>query len=580
MRRLPGAITLLAAITVTGARTTRAQQPALARGLDLERQGSFAAAADAYRSVLAAHAADPAALLGLERALVPLNRSGELLAPARAAIAAGVSPAVGYAVLVRTWSAVGPGDSLRAAVEHWAALAPGDEAPYREWVGAAIGRGDRAAAQAAISLARRRLGRADALAPEAAQVAVAEGSWTTGAVEWIAAIRQMSGFRFAALAMLSPAPERARPDILRQLEQDGSGEGRRLAGTLVARWGDPVGGFRLVASSLPTENGEAVERLNQFLEALQLSPAAAATPARQARGMTLEAIAARTSGAAAARARMLAAQAYADAGDAEAARRMFDGAGAGREPAAPASAVGTAVSVLLGEGRADEAERRLQAARAGVPPEEYASLARRVAWGWARRGELSRAESMIAADSTVEGLAVAGRIALLRGDIRGATARLRAAGPYTGTREEASARASLLALLQRIEADSAPAIGAAFLALEKGDSTAAVAGFVGAAGKLPPDRGGAELRLLAGRLELARGRLPDAERLFRAADQEAAPATAPAAELELGRLLVSLGRRDEAVSTLEHMILTYSTSALVPQARRALDEARGAVPRT
>jgi hypothetical protein len=34
------------------------------------------------------------------------------------------------------------------------------------------------------------------------------------------------------------------------------------------------------------------------------------------------------------------------------------------------------------------------------------------------------------------------------------------------------------------------------------------------------------------------------------------------------------------VSTLEHLILTYSTSALVPQARRALDEARGAVPRT
>ena len=67
---------------------------------------------------------------------------------------------------------------------------------------------------------------------------------------------------------------------------------------------------------------------------------------------------------------------------------------------------------------------------------------------------------------------------------------------------------------------------------------------------------------------------------FRAADVETAPATAPAAELELGRLLLAVGRRDEAVATLEHLILTYSSSALVPQARRLLDEARGAVPRT
>jgi outer membrane protein assembly factor BamD (BamD/ComL family) len=39
-------------------------------------------------------------------------------------------------------------------------------------------------------------------------------------------------------------------------------------------------------------------------------------------------------------------------------------------------------------------------------------------------------------------------------------------------------------------------------------------------------------------------------------------------------------RPTEAVNVLEHMILTYPNSALVPQARRKLDEARGAVPRT
>jgi tetratricopeptide (TPR) repeat protein len=297
--------------------------------------------------------------------------------------------------------------------------------------------------------------------------------------------------------------------------------------------------------------------------------------------MALEAITARVSGGAAARSRMLAAQAYADAGDRESARRMLDGAVDSRTTGSDASSgTGAAVSVLLSEGKPDAAERRLEGARPSLPADEYASLARRVAWGWARTGQLDRADALLRNDSTVDGLAVTGRIALLRGQIRNAAARLRAAGPYTGSREDAAARASLLALLQRIEADTLPALGRAFLALEQGDSAAATVQFGAVAAGLGAEHGGAELRLWAGRIDLARGRVAEAERWFRAADTEAAPATAPAAELELGRLLISLGRRDEAVATLEHLILTYATSALVPQARRALDEARGAVPRT
>ena len=65
--------------------------------------------------------------------------------------------------------------------------------------------------------------------------------------------------------------------------------------------------------------------------------------------------------------------------------------------------------------------------------------------------------------------------------------------------------------------------------------------------------------------------------LFRSKE---APATAPAAELALAELLISSRRPLEAVELLEHLILTYPESALVPQARRRLDEARGAVPKT
>ena len=85
---------------------------------------------------------------------------------------------------------------------------------------------------------------------------------------------------------------------------------------------------------------------------------------------------------------------------------------------------------------------------------------------------------------------------------------------------------------------------------------------------------------MAGRLLAATGRTADAESLLRAATTREAPGTAPAAELALADLLLSSKRPGEAVELLEHLILTYPQSALVPQARRKLDEARGAVPKT
>jgi hypothetical protein len=50
------------------------------------------------------------------------------------------------------------------------------------------------------------------------------------------------------------------------------------------------------------------------------------------------------------------------------------------------------------------------------------------------------------------------------------------------------------------------------------------------------------------------------------------------AELELARLMLAAARRSEAQGMLEHLILTYPASAVVPEARRVLDEVKGAVP--
>jgi hypothetical protein len=131
-----------------------------------------------------------------------------------------------------------------------------------------------------------------------------------------------------------------------------------------------------------------------------------------------------------------------------------------------------------------------------------------------------------------------------------------------------------------MEADTLERLGQALLRLEQGDTTRAVAELESVAGELAPAKGGAELRLLAGRLAAAQGDAALAERLYRDAASREAPATAPAAELALAELMVRARRASEAVAQLEHLILTYPESALVPQARRTLDVARGAVPQT
>jgi TolA-binding protein len=53
---------------------------------------------------------------------------------------------------------------------------------------------------------------------------------------------------------------------------------------------------------------------------------------------------------------------------------------------------------------------------------------------------------------------------------------------------------------------------------------------------------------------------------------------APEADLEWARALRRSGDTQASVQRLEHLILTYSESALVPQARRELELARRAIP--
>lgn len=553
-----------------------AQSDPMARGQDLERGGKQAEAAAAYTEALQRNPGNLSALLGLERTLTPLGREAELAPPAEALLARDPNNAVAYSVAMRGWAAAQRLDSLASLATRWARIEPGSETPYREWGSILLGRRDASGARKAYLAGRRALGDSTALAGELAMIAAATGSWDEAASEWARSIARYPGYRTAARTALARAPEDQQGEVLRELMR-GAPTARRLAAELQVQWGEPAAAITVLLSELPANREEAVTAIRQFLEAARAGEGAAAA---HARGVALEQLAIRSEGTAASRARLESARAYADGDDPISARRML--AQLATDSAAPpdmaASATATLVTVLLREGQLEEAGRQLALLRPTLGEDAATRLTLQLVDGYLHAGQLERAERTLAADSSVDAMARRGLIRLYRGDLAGAALDLGAAGPFSGSREEATERTALLALIQPIQADSLPALGAALLTLARGDSAAAVAELGQVAAGLPAQGGGASLRLLAGRIEAAAGRQESAERLLRAAADSTVPATAPAAELELARLLLSLGRTREGEEQLEHLILAWPGSAAVPEARRLLDASRGGVP--
>ena len=85
----------------------------------------------------------------------------------------------------------------------------------------------------------------------------------------------------------------------------------------------------------------------------------------------------------------------------------------------------------------------------------------------------------------------------------------------------------------------------------------------------------------AGRFAVAAHDTAAAEALWTAIAARPGPSPAGAAALlALARVSAGRGRYAEAAERLEALILRHPDSALVPEARRELDRARGLVPRS
>jgi len=567
-------VVLLAVVWSAGA---VAQDPAVTAALELERGGRPREAADRFVAALERDPSNAVALLGLERSLQAINELERVFPVLARAYAARPADVVAHGIELRALAALGRETDLADAAERWIAAAPDDAEPWHQWAFVVAQRGNLPAARAILLRGQDAIGGA-ALRTDLAQLAVATGSWVEAARNWHAASVANRAVISASGISLSQAPPEQRPAVLQLLLGElGDSTARLIAADVLVGWGRAGEAWTLLDANLPAAPVDAIAVLRRFGDrARQVG-----TPeASRARGYAFERLADYQGGAAGQRARIEAARAFADAGDRAAAERVL-----GRiamDPSTAPPGTGDALAALIGlmadAGRPADAQRRLDAWRSAIPESEREQLRRRIARAWAYEGELGLADSLLGADSTVEASALRGWIALFRGELATAVASFRDAGPFAGTRDEATRRTVAAALAQRVGLESAPPVGAAFLALERGDTATAITRFATLAPALGSTDGRADVLAFAGQLSLRSG---DARALALLQASLAADSTgpaAPAAELGLAELAWRAGDAAEARRRLERLILAYPESAVVPEARRLLDRVRGGVP--
>ncbi|MHB1222873.1 MAG: tetratricopeptide repeat protein [Gemmatimonadaceae bacterium] len=540
-----------------------AQAATLGDALDLESAGSYRQAAAVYRGALGG--TDLAsALLGLERVYAAIGWTDSLLPVIDSLIGERPSDPLLQSVRLRALTMSGREQRAEAMFEQWVERSRGDARPFREYARLLLDGGRIMAADSVLQRAQGALGSGREVALELAQLRAQLGLWELSARSWREALGDSPYLVQAAVFALQPTAAAARDPVRKALaaEPPLTAASQALA-RLELSWGDAAAGWRALRPLPPTDS--TVDAWIAFAGEAEAPPARAAAAAPRA-----AAAGARPSAELRARAALAALRAGRP-GDALA---LTERAGEGG-PATDSAArllLPVRVRVLSALGRPDDAARLVDDAARGQPA-LAAGLQRELAWAWVRAGDLERArQALLRAGADPED-EVHGWLALYAGDLRGARLRLRAtdaAPAYVVT---------ALALLGRARADSAPAVGEAFLALARGDSATAASAFARAADALPD----AAPLLLAGSARLAAGR-GDEPAAIAAWERIASqfPDSPEAAEADLGWARLLHGRGDDAAAAerLEHLILSYPESALVPQARRELEllstTARGA----
>ncbi|MCC6318610.1 MAG: hypothetical protein IT361_13090 [Gemmatimonadaceae bacterium] len=538
-------------------------EAALVRALDLEGDNKCREAIPLFRQ--AVQVPDPTgAILGLERCYSIVGRPDSILALLDTLLVQKPGDPTLRTVQLRTLSTVRRDADLAAAFQAWIAVAPAEATPWRVYAQLMLDNGRAMAADSILRGAAVALGNTRALASEFAQMQAALGLWVPSARSWRSAAESLSYLEQAAVFSLMPVPVTARDSIRDVFTAAPATLGaRRILAGLELRWHAPRDAWR-VLSELPVTDstvaawivfgGEAESEQSWLTARDAYARAAAARP--NDRKLALRAASAAMTG-----------------GDPRSALDLLAPLAPVTDPAVSASALLLQVQALGALGRPQAAESVLTARGQGLDAPTSKLAQRAMAWAWIRGGDLARANAALdsAGRETDEGERVAAWIALYQGDLATARRGLRR------TDEPSNDVVTAMALLSRTRADSSPAVGRAFLTLARGDTAIAAREFEQVAGTLSdaaPFLTGVAARLFLATQDTARAIDLWRDLLQR---QEQAPEAAEA-DLAWARVLRVRGDSAGAVRHLEHLILTWSQSALVPQARRELDILRGAIP--
>ena len=542
------------AATLFCARPTAAQSSgALVRALDLESRGRPAEAAVAFRAALGSRDMI-SALLGLERAYAELGRTDSLVALVDSIGRAHPTEALVQNVRLRTMITARRGAQANAAFKEWVRASPRNLAPYRDYAGLLLDAGQLAAADSVLRGAAT-VGGERAVAVMLARLNSARSLWIAAARAWRMGVEDEPHQVQAAIYSLGQAPDSNRDEIRGVLAaMPARRRVREVLAGLELGWGATGAAWSALAD-LPPDTG-AVTAWLDFAE--RADAMEAWLPARDAwraalRVMCTPDVALR------------AADASVRGGDAAAALAVLD------DPACRVdggtrrrAAVALRVQALALGGKPEDAARALASSGELFEDTQRAALAGAVAWGWVRKGDVARARETMGRAVDDDTTGVSGWLALYEGDLATARRALRASG--APSREAVSA----LALLSRTRADRSVGVGRSFLLLARGDSMLAADELERVAIELPD--AAPVLLMLAARLHAAHGDFVRAEPLWkRIVDGFERSPEAAEADLSWARSLASRGDASGARTRLEHLILTYPSSALVPQARRALD---------
>ena len=552
------------------------QAQAIGPGFELERSGRYADAASIYFTTVRSDPTNIPALLGLERTLFVLNRISELLPLVQNARARQPDSPALRSLELRVYAALNEPDSLEAIARRWAASAPQSEAPYREWGLALADRRMWDEARRAFLVGRRMLGGDGTLAIELAELEQRVGNWEASATEWGRAVARSPDVEPNAASQLADAPAPMRDRVARALTASGVSVGaRRLGAEVLLTWGRPNEAWSAMEPTLVTADSEAPTALRRFAD---LAGTLTTPEGHRVRCLALARWADMMPRSSGARARAEAVRELLDRGDKAAARRVLEA-----QSDSNGVAQSALIQLLIADSQLDLADDRLSAASTAITADDRAALRLGLARARIARGELDRAAAALGDDSSVAAIAQRGWIELYRGNLKNAMDAFRTAGPYATDRAAATERTAMMAMLQRIVDETSPELGAALLTLARGDSVAAIAALRRAAARFPEQGGRLEVLLLAAQVAAQKGGDQELtaialfDEIVRIGGEGAAP---PAAELDWARLLVRTGRSAEAIPHLEHLILTYPNSAFVPEARRVLERAKGAIPKS